>query len=93
MARAAVAGFITTFGSQETCGSVTIINGRTEQTPSATASLVIVRGGRGEGMGGGGFRDAGDRPVVIAREHTAEARALAGDRGGIYGGKGNSWHT
>ena len=41
------AGFIATFGSQGTCSCIVIVNGRTEQTPRATASLDIVGGGRG----------------------------------------------
>ena len=45
------AGFIATFGGQGTCCRVAIVNGRTESTPRATASVDIVWGG-----GGGGGR-------------------------------------
>ena len=43
-----------TFGGQETCGRVAIVNGKTEQTPRATTSLGqgIVGGGQGGGAGG-----------------------------------------
>ena len=51
------AGFITTFGDQEICGRVAIVNGRTKQTPSAIALLGIVGGGRG----GRGGKQAGGR--------------------------------
>ena len=60
-----------TVGSQETCGREAIVNGRTEQTPSATTSLGqgIVGGGQGRGVGGragpGRVREEGG----VAGEH------------------------